>query len=199
MAERRHDGVPSQRRLSLERQRMISWVLLTAFAGVGITALVLFFRELLAPQEIGALSLPIVAVFAGLAATFNPCGLPALPGFLMFLGGGEDDPGVRRRSVLSLSTSLGAVAVILPIGLVVALVGLGTKELLSPYVRWVQLSVGLFLVVIATAHLLGRTQTLPAVGRIIGVGSQIWERSVGNPTPKGSFTFGAGYVFVGFG
>ena len=185
--------------LSNQRQRVVSWVLLTALAGAGVTALIFFFQQLLTPGDLGSLSLPIVALTAGLAATFNPCGLPALPGFLMFLGGGDDELSVKRRSMLSLSTSLGAVAIVLPIGLVVALVGAGTKELVSPYVRWVQLGVGTFLVVVAMGHLLGKTQTLPLVGKVMGAGSQIWERSIGNPTPKGAFGFGAGYVLVGFG
>ena len=101
--------------------------------------------------------------------------------------------------MLSLSTSLGAVAIVLPIGLVVAIVGAGTKELVSPYVRWVQLGVGTFLVVVAVGHLLGKTQTLPLVGKVMGAGSQVWERSIGKPTSKGAFGFGAGYVLVGFG
>ena len=189
----------SQSMLWQQRQRLISGVLLVALAGGGVTALMFFFRELLAPGDLGSLSLPIVALTAGLASTFNPCGLPALPGFLLFLGGGDQELGMTRRSMLSLSTSLGAIAIVLPIGLVVALVGAGTKDLVSPYMRWMHLGVGTFLVVLAVAHLLGKTQRLPLVGRVIGVGSQVWERSIGNPTAKGAFTFGAGYVLVGFG
>lgn len=199
MAEQRQQKIVTRRRLSIERQRLISWVLLLALAAGGVTALTFFFRQLLAPGELGSLSLPIVALTAGLAATFNPCGLPALPGFLMFLGGDDQEFGLKRRSILSLSTSLGAIAIVLPIGLVVALVGAGTKELVSPYARWVQLGMGTFLVVLATAHLLGKTQSLPLVGRVMGAGGQMWERSIGKPTPKGAFTFGAGYVLVGFG
>ncbi len=199
MAEQRNTEVLARRRLSFERQRLISWVLLIALAGGGVTALMFFFRQLLVPGELGSLSLPIVALTAGLAATFNPCGLPALPGFLMFLGGDVQEIGPRRRSVLSLSTSLGAIAMVLPMGLVVALVGAGTKDLVSPYARWVQLGLGIFLVTLAVAHLLGKTQTLPLVGKVMGAGSQVWEHSIGRPTPKGAFTFGAGYVLVGFG
>ena len=64
MAEQRNKELMARRRLSLERQRLISWVLLIALAGGGVTALTFFFRLLLAPEDLGSLSLPVVAVMA---------------------------------------------------------------------------------------------------------------------------------------
>ena len=120
-----------------------------------------FWNQLLRPGELASASLPLVALIAGIAATFNPCGLPALPGFITLLGGNTGDAGVRQRLRLSLGASLGAMSLVLALGIIVAIVGSGTKGLIAPYFRWVQLAVGLFLVGLASLHMTDQTSRLP--------------------------------------
>ena len=183
---------------SIGTQRAISLVLLPAVAAGGIATLLFFWNQLLKPGELSSISLPVVALVAGVAATFNPCGLPALPGFITFLGGGEQT-SAGRRLALSTSVSLGAMSLVVALGIVVAIVGGGTKDLVAPNFRWVQLGVGLFLVTLAALHLTGRTETLPVLGPVMGLGSRVWEGAVSRPTPRGSYLFGAGFVLVGVG
>ena len=180
-------------------QRVTSSILLLAVAVGGVLALLFFVKELLKPGELGSLSLPVVAFLAGVAATFNPCGLPALPGFLTFVGGGEKELTAPRRAGLSLATSLGAMSVIIVVGIIVALVGAGAKGLIAPYFRWVQLGVGLFLIGIATLHLMGQTSRLPLLGPVMALGSRMWEGAIGKPTPRSCYLFGGGFVAVGVG
>ena len=85
------------------------------------------------------------------------------------------------------------------LGIIVAFAGAGTKELIAPHFRWVQLTVGLFLVSLATLHLLGQTTRLPLIGPIMGLGNRMWEGAMGRPTPRGSYLFGGGFVLVGVG
>jgi len=170
-------------------QRVISGVLLVAVAIGGVAALLFFWNQLLKPGELNSISLPIVALIAGLAATFNPCGLPVLPGFVTFLGGGENTT-VERRFRLSLSASLGAMSIVMILGIIVAFAGAGTKGLIAPHFRWVQLTVGLLLVGLATLHLMGQTTRLPLVGPIMGLGNRMWEGAMGRPTPRGSYLDG---------
>ena len=173
-----------------------SGLLLFGVVAAGVFILLYFWNQLLRPGDLNAISLPLVALVAGIAATFNPCGLPALPGFLAF---GGDNIGLGRRTGLSLATAVGAMTIIIVLGIMVAIVGTGTKGLIAPYFRWVQLAVGLFLVSVALLHLGGQTNRLPFIGPIMGVGSRIWEQAMGSPTPKKSYLFGAGFVVVGVG
>ncbi len=180
-------------------QRAVSAVLLLAVAIGGVLAMLYFWSQLLRPGEVSSISLPIVALIAGVAATFNPCGLPALPGFLTFLGGDGENTTVGRRFRLSLSVSLGAMTLVVVLGVIVAFAGAGTKGLIAPHFRWVQLAVGLFLIGLAALHLTGRTANAPLVGPIMGLGSRIWEGAMGRPTVRGSYLFGGGFVLVGVG
>ena len=90
-------------------------------------------------------------------------------------------------------------SVVIVFGVIVAFVGAGSKGLIAPYFRWVQLGVGLALIGLAAVHLMGQTERLPLVGRIMGVGSHVWDGAMGRPTPRGSYLFGAGFVLVGAG
>ena len=185
--------------MSEARTRAASGAAFVAVSGLGLAALLFFVKELLRPDDLNALGLPVVALTAGVAATFNPCGLPALPGFLTFIGG-TDGPGSRaRRLRLSVATSLGAGSVVMLLGVVVALVGGGTKAVVAPYVSAVQLAVGLTLVLLAVLHLVGKTEGLPLLGPVMAAGSRLWDRSVGRPTAGSSYLFGAGFVAVGSG
>ena len=174
-------------------------LLLIGVVAGGVLILLYFWNQLLRPGDLNAISLPLVAFVAGIASTFNPCGLPALPGFLAFGGDNGKALGLGRRSGLSLATAFGAMTIIMVLGIIVAIAGTGTKGLIAPYFRWVQLAVGLFLVSVALLHLGGQTSRLPFIGQVMGVGSRIWERAIGRPTPKGSYLFGAGFVIVGVG
>ena len=180
-------------------QRAVSGILLVAIAIGGVLALLYFWNQLLRPGELGSASLPLVALIAGIAATFNPCGLPALPGFITFLGGNTEDAGVRQRLRLSLGASLGAMSLVLALGIIVAIVGSGTKGLIAPYFRWVQLAVGLFLVGLASLHMTGQTSRLPLVGPVMNLGGRMWNQAMGKPTIRGSYLFGGGFVLVGVG
>ncbi len=181
------------------RRTISAGLLLLGVVAGGVLILLYFWNQLLRPGDLNAISLPLVAFVAGIAATFNPCGLPALPGFLAFGGDNNNALGLGRRSGLSLATAVGAMTIIIVLGIIVAIVGTGTKGLIAPYFRWVQLAVGLFLVSVAVLHLGGQTSRLPLVGQVMGMGSRIWEQAMGRPTPKGSYLFGAGFVMVGVG
>ncbi len=178
-------------------QRMGAGAIFVAVVTGGVLVLLYFWSQLLRPGDLNAVSLPLVAFIAGVAATFNPCGMPALPGFLAFGGGGGI--GARRRAGLGLAASLGAMSLLIVLGIIVAFVGAGAKDLIAPNFRWVQLGVGIFLVAVAVLHLTGQTSRLPLVGQTMGLGSRVWEGAMGNPTPRGSYLFGAGFVLVGVG
>ena len=188
---------PDSTTFNLTLQRIGAGAIFVAVVTGGVLVLLYFWSQLLRPGNLNAFSLPLVAFIAGVAATFNPCGMPALPGFLAFGGGGE--MGVRRRAGLGLGASLGAMSLLIALGIIVAALGAGTKDLIAPHFRWVQLGVGLFLVTVAVLHLTGQTSRLPLVGQTMGLGSRVWEGALGNPTPRGSYLFGAGFVLVGVG
>jgi len=180
-------------------QRVVSGIFLVAIGVGGVLALLYFWNQLLRPGELGSASLPLVALIAGIAATFNPCGLPALPGFITLLGGNTGDAGVRQRLRLSLGASLGAMSLVLVLGIIVAVLGSGTKGLIAPHFRWVQLAVGLSLVGLASLHLTDQTSRLPLVGPVMNLGGRMWNQAMGKPTIRGSYLFGGGFVLVGVG
>ena len=188
---------PDSTTSNLTLQRMGAGAILVAVVTGGVLVLLYFWSQLLRPGDLNAISLPLVAFIAGVAATFNPCGMPALPGFLAFGGGGEI--GIGRRAGLGLAASLGAMSLVIALGIIVAVVGAETKELIAPRVHWVQLGVGLFLVAVAVLHLTGQSSRLPLAGHMMGLGSRAWEGAMGKPTPRGSYLFGAGFVLVGVG
>ncbi len=186
--------------MRIAARTVIPGVLLVAVVTGGVMALLFFWNQLLKPDDLGAASLPVVAFVAGVAATFNPCGLPALPGFLTLAGGSDEGVGVRRRSGLCLAAGLGSLSLVMVLGIIVAFAGAGTKGVIAPYFRWVQLAVGLLLIGLAGLHLIGQTERLPLVGRIMALGSRAWEESMGGrPTVRSSYLFGVGFVAVGAG
>ena len=173
-------------------------ILFTLSAG-GIAGLLLFWDQVLPSEDLASLSLPVVALVAAVASTFNPCSLPALPGFLAAAGAVGEDVPPRRRVELSLAASAGAAAVVAVIGVVVALAGSGTKDLVEPRFRWVQLAVGVVLVLVAALHLAGQTSRLPFVRSVMRVGDRAWGSAIGTPTGRSSFVWGAGFVAIGAG
>ena len=188
---------PDSTKSSPTLQRIGAGAIFVAVVTGGILVLLYFWSQLLRPGDLNAVSLPLVAFIAGVAATFNPCGMPALPGFLAF--GGDGGIGVRRRAGLGLGASLGAMSLLIALGIIVAFVGAETKELIAPRFRWVQLGVGVFLVGVAVLHLTGQSSRLPLVGQTMGLGRRAWEGAMGKPSLRGSYLFGAGFVLVGVG
>ncbi len=175
-----------------------SVVLVLILVAGGITALLVFWDKFLRPGDLGAASLPLVALAAGAASTFNPCSLPALPGFLAFSGGGSG-VSARRRALLSLATSGGAVTIVIAFGIVVAALGSGTKGAIGPHTRWIQLGVGVFLIALAVLHVQNKTSGLPLVGSIMHMGSRLWDAATGTPSVRSRYLFGVGFVAVGAG
>ena len=177
----------------------ISTFALLALPVGGVTVLLVFWTQFLRADDLGKASLPLVAFIAGVAATFNPCGLPTLPGFLALMGEDAQGSKLRRRASMSLGASLGAMTLVAILGIIVAIVGGGTKGLIEPYFRWVQMGVGIFLVTLAFMHIFDKTANMPLVGPVMKVGGLMWNHAIGKPTMKGSYIFGGGFVLVGVG
>ncbi len=173
-------------------------ICLFILGGVGYLAFVAFMRQVLMPQAFGTFGLPLIVVAAATAATFSPCSLPALPGFVTLMSAGSI-PSLKHAVRVCLSAASGAVSVVVLIGLGVAVVGAGVKTVFSPYVRVLDMAIGVFLIAIALLHFLGWTTYLPLVKRITGLGSDIWERAIGKPTGRTAYLFGSGFVAVGVG
>lgn len=173
--------------------------LLLAAVAAGVLGLLFFWREVLHSSNFASLSLPVVAIVAATASTFNPCSLPALPGLVAATAAAGTGAERRTKVMVSLAASAGAGAVVLAIGLLVAAVGAGTKDVAEQYFRWVQLGVGLVLVAVAVLHLAGQTSRLPLVAGLTRLGGRVWEAGVANPSPRACLGWGAGFVAVGAG
>ncbi len=193
---------PGRDRLAVKRDPWAgvrSGVLLVAVIAAGVAALVFFWNEVVGRDDFSAMSLVLVAALAGVAATFNPCALPALPAFLTFAGAGGATPERGRRTRSSLAAAVGAMSVVVVVGVIVGLAGAGTKSAIDPYFRWVQLGVGILLIGVATFHLLGLTHRLTFVGPVMSFGSRVWDRAMRQKTSGSSYLVGAGFVLVGVG
>lgn len=180
-------------------RRAVAVALSVVVSAVGILALLWFWRRVLHEEDFASLSLPLVALVAATAATFNPCSLPALPGFVAAAGAAGGEVPTRRRVQLSVASALGAAAVVAVLGLVVAAFGSQTKDLVEPNFRWVQLVIGLVLVAVAALHLAGQTSRLPLVGSLTRAGARAWEVGLERQGPASAFGWGAGFVAVGAG
>ena len=176
-----------------------SIILFAALISGGVAALLYFWTQLLRPGELGGASLPLVALAAGVAATFNPCSLPALPGFLAASGAATGNGSRKRLSLDSAAAAGGAVTIVLVFGIIVAALGSGSKGAVGPYTRWVQLAVGISLIALAALHIGNKTAGLPGLNRVVHAGSRMWDAALTNPSLRGRYIFGAGYVAVGAG
>ncbi|GAB5601708.1 cytochrome c biogenesis CcdA family protein [Thermus sp. FJN-A] len=97
------------------------------------------------------MSFLVYAFTAGALATLNPCGFAMLPAVLgRFLARGQG--GARAGVVLGLLLSLGALTAFGGMGLLLTLVGTA----LSRYLPYVNLLLGLFLLILGTFTLAGR-------------------------------------------
>jgi cytochrome c biogenesis protein CcdA len=170
-------------------------VLLAALTTAGVLLLIYFTGRMLMVGRLGLVSLPLMAVVGGVASAFNPCALPALPGFLLFCGGRQQS--IRRRIGLAVAAGGGAIAVVTAILGVVALLGMEAQMLVAPSFGWVQVAFGLVMIVLAAAHLLDVVPRLPLMGRLSAAGGRLWAAAVERPNPGGAFLFGAGFLAVG--
>ncbi len=106
-----------------------------------------------------------LAIAAGMLAAINPCGFALLPAYLSLLILGDEQPtksrAVLRALRLTAAMSLGFAAVFAIFGLAVAPVAAGVQE----YLPWFTVALGLGLVVMGVALLLGKTLTLPNFAR----------------------------------
>lgn len=179
--------------------RVVAALLLVQLVVLGIAALLFFWREILPGRGLSDHSLVLVALVAGIAATFNPCAIPALPGFVAAAGATGEEATARERLRLSAAASLGAAAVVAVFGLMVAVAGSSTGKIIEHNFRWVQLVAGIVLIALAAIHLAGQTSRLPFVRTAMGVGNRIWEGVAGQRSTASSFGWGAGFIAIGAG
>jgi hypothetical protein len=89
--------------------------------------------------------------------------------------------------------------VIIVLGLLVSVAGSGTKDLVEPRFRWVQLVVGVALIGLAALHFTGKSSRLAFFGRVTALGGRAWDAAVGRASTRSSFLWGAGFVAIGAG
>ncbi|MEX2279216.1 MAG: cytochrome c biogenesis CcdA family protein [Acidimicrobiia bacterium] len=123
------------------------------------------------------------AFAAGMVATVNPCGFAMLPAYLGFFLGDGTERRVERTGVVALSVASGFLVVFTLAG---ALISFGLRTVVDT-IPWLALAVGLGLIVVGIAQLLGRRllPTVPGVSRARKSGS------VG-----GMFVFGVSYAIA---
>ncbi len=151
--------------------------------------LLYFFYGLWFGHRLGTAGL-LLPVIGGIAATFNPCALPALLAFLSY-GSGE------RRQRTGLAVALGAMTVVMVLGGFVAVAGVEVQDVVAPRFRWVQLAGGVLLVGLAGLHLAGRAEGLAPVRAVSRLGGRYGRRQWRSQPRLAGFLLGAGFVAVG--
>lgn len=123
------------------------------------------------------------AFAAGMVATVNPCGFAMLPAYLGFFLGDGTERRVERTGVVALSVASGFLVVFTVSG---ALISFGLRAVVDA-IPWLALAVGLGLIVVGIAQLLGRRllPTVPGVSRARKSGSF-----------GGMFVFGVSYAIA---
>lgn len=122
----------------------------------------------------------VLAFTAGMLATVNPCGLPMLPAYLgWFVTGddGDDRPpalAVGRAVIVALAVTVGFMAVFGTLGAIVS----SLASEVESYTPWVTVVVGIALLALGIALLLGRAVRLPVPavrsdGRARGLGAMV--------------------------
>lgn len=100
-----------------------------------------------------------LALAAGMAATVNPCGFAMLPAYLAMFLGEEDQPGsagVGRAFAVSATLTAGFVAVFGLFGLAIAPLAVSIER----YLPWATIVIGVVLVAMGVALVMGRQITL---------------------------------------
>jgi cytochrome c-type biogenesis protein len=132
-----------------------------------------------------------LAFGAGMVATINPCGFAMLPAYLSyFLGSGEDGAessrGVGRAAIVGAAVTLGFVAVFAVTGTIIS----NLSRALLDYIPYVTVVIGLGLIVLAVAMLLGFEPQvrLPKL-----------EKGTGSREFGSMFVFGVSYAVASLG
>ncbi len=133
------------------------------------------------------------AFTAGMVASVNPCGFAMLPAYLSYFLGLEGHAAdrstpaaVARALVVSAAVTAGFVAVFLGVGL---LVNAGLQQVVD-YAKWLSIVIGLVLIVLGVAVLLGHR--LPLTTPRLDRGGR--TRSLGS-----MFAFGISYAVASVG
>ena len=140
-------------------------------------------------MELGLITL---ALAAGGLSTINPCGFAMLPAYLSFFVGAGDGqlPSASSRAALGLKTGMLVTAGFL---VVFAVVGVPITYGATRIVRgvpWAGIAIGVFLVGIGVATLLGRGISLTFANPV---------RVKGSRGPRTVFAFGLGYGIASLG
>lgn len=158
----------------------------------GFGGLLFFWYRLFGPVEFDAVSLPVVALVGGVAATFNPCALPALPGFLAR----GRRPG-EKSWPSALAACAGAATVVLAFGAVIAALGAAAEHAIEPPIHAFQLALGLVIAAFVLVHLANRADVIPLARTVAAFGARCWDAAMRRPGRRASYVFGAAFVAVG--
>lgn len=156
----------------------------------GVAGLLFFWYRLFAPVEFDAISLPAVALVGGVAATFNPCALPALPGFLARTRSG-------RAWVTALAACAGAGTVVAGFAAIVVALGAAADRTAAPWIHGFQLMMGLTVAAFALVHLVDRADVIPLARTLSSLGARCWDVAMRRPGTRASYVFGAAFIAVG--
>lgn len=128
------------------------------------------------------------ALPAGAAATLNPCGIAMLPAYISYYLGDSERAGAQPLKGLEAGVLLaaGVLTIFTAMGVVIA--GVGTVA--ARAIPWLALAVGIGLLVLGVATLLGRSPSLVVPGA---------QRAPRDRTAGSFFVFGAGYGLASLG
>ena len=126
----------------------------------------------------------------GMVALVNPCGFALLPAYLgYFLGTNEADEresrilALNRAQIVGLSMSLGFLAVFGVMGLALA----GVMSSIAPWLPWVTLVMGIALLILGVAMVMG-FQPLLSLPKL--------EKGTGSRSTASMFLFGVSYALA---
>lgn len=133
-----------------------------------------------------------IAFLAGNVATLNPCGFALLPAFLSLYIGSDARPGIQRADRVTQGLLVGGVVTVgfvAVFGLLGLPVALGVTAL-ARFFPWATILVGLVLIGVGGALLLGRRLFLAVVSPI---------QAGPDRTVRNMFLFGVGYAIASLG
>ena len=129
----------------------------------------------------------------GVIAAFNPCGFAMLPAYVSYFvstnatGKVENTlPRLRRAVVVALATTAGFIALFSVLGFVTTVV----NDAISTYIPWVSMVIGVGLVILGAALLLGRELKLS---------TQRFSKSRAGTGLDAMFVYGVSYAAVSTG
>lgn len=128
------------------------------------------------------------ALPAGAAATLNPCGIAMLPAYVAYYLGGSEDSGAQPLKGLEAGVLLAAGVLVIFTAMGAVIAGAGTVA--ARAIPWLALVVGIGLLVLGVATLLGRRPSLVVPGA---------HRAPRDRTAGSFFVFGTGYGLASLG